>query len=227
MSDVHDVLRQIRACKASPDDASVTRDVLVKSYCSRLRASNLVDCRDVVKVIGEALEDVERRVEVSAFLRDFLGSCVILVGASDPKVSSEVDLLRLMLSASSAKATLLRPESSLDSSLVGGHKFSLVCENLDAAVVEAVDGCDGDSPSASAAASPSSSTEEYCTRWAEGYLRLMVNSRDELAIARILCGPFGVLDEAAFKIMRREAGKTKMPIYQVWESYTPHKMQGA
>ena len=57
---------------------------------------------------------------------------------------------------------------------------------------------------------------EYCTRWAEGYLRLMVNSRDELAMARVLCGPFGVLDEAAFKIVRREAEKTKMPIYQVW-----------
>ena len=56
---------------------------------------------------------------------------------------------------------------------------------------------------------------EYCTRWAEGYLRLMVNSRDELAMARVLCGPFGVLDEAAFKIVRREAEKTKMPIYQV------------
>ena len=47
-----------------------------------------------------------------------------MVLTPDPKVSSEVDLLRLMLRGSSVKATLLRPESSLDSSLVGGgHKF--------------------------------------------------------------------------------------------------------
>lgn len=204
MSDVYDILRQIRSSKASPD-ANLTQDAIVKSYCSRLKASNLVDCRDIVKIIGEALEDAERRDGVSAFLRDFLGSCAILVGASDPKVSAEVELLRLLLKASSVKATLLRPETSLDSSLVGAHKFSLVSDTID---MEAVDCND---PSLALV----SSTEEYCTRWAEGYLRLMVNSRDELAIARILCGPFGVLDEAAFKIIRREAGKTKMPIYQV------------
>ena len=216
MSDVYDVLRQVRASKASPDAnaADHSQDAVVKSYCSRLRSSNLVDCRDVVKVIGEALEDYERKLEVSSFIRDFLASCAIMVGASDPKVSSEVDLLRLMLRGSSVKATLLRPESSLDSSLVGGgHKFSLVSEAVDdAGIIEAADYED--------ATSASSSTEEYCTRWAEGYLRLMVNSRDELANARILCGPFGVLDEAAFNIMRREAGKTKMPIYQVWEFFT-------
>ena len=96
----------------------------------------------------------------------------------------------------------------MDPSIDGGHKFSLISEALD---VEAMDCCNGDSSPPSL-----SSTEEYCTRWVEGYLRLMVNSRDELAIARILCGPFGLVDEAAFKIMRREAGKTKMPIYQVW-----------
>ena len=207
VSDVYDVLRQIRSSKVSPD-ANLTQDAIVKSYCSRLKTSNLVDCRDIVKIIGEALEDAERRDEVSAFLRDFLGSCAILVGASDPKVSAEAELLRLLLKASTVKATLLRPETSLDSSLVEAHKFSLVGETVD---IDAVDCCDDGDPSPPS----SSSTEEYCTRWAEGYLRLMVNSRDELAMARILCGPFGVLDEAAFKIIRREAGKTKMPIYQV------------
>ena len=114
MSDVHDVMMQIRTYKASPD-ANVRWDALVKPYCPRLRSSNLVDCRDVVKVLKEALEDEEKGVAIAAFIRDFLGSCVILVVALDPRVSSEVELLRVMLSASSMKATLLRPESSLDS----------------------------------------------------------------------------------------------------------------
>ena len=54
----------------------------------------------------------------------FDSNCIQLNCGPDPKVSSEVDLLRLMLRGSSVKATLLRPESWLDSSLVaGGHKF--------------------------------------------------------------------------------------------------------
>lgn len=119
-----------------------------------------------------------------------------------------------MLCGSSVGAKLLRPESSLDSSLVGGSKFSLVMEDIDAAgVIDAAANCS--SNEAAPASNPSSVSEEYCTRWAEGYLRLMINTRDELAIARIVCGPFGVLDEAAFTIMRREAEKTRMPIYQV------------
>ena len=81
----------------------------------------------------------------------FDSNCIQLNCGPDPKVSSEVDLLRLMLRGSSVKATLLRPESSLDSSLVGGgHKFSLVSETLDGAgVIEAADYPVGDYSSSS------------------------------------------------------------------------------
>ena len=60
---IGDILRGKRG-DVDMSNAEVTRDALVRSYCSRLRSSNLVDCRDVVKVIGEALEDDEKRVEV-------------------------------------------------------------------------------------------------------------------------------------------------------------------
>ena len=88
VSDVHDVLRLVKKSKVGSAANGENQEGIVKSYCSRLRSSNLVDCHDVVKIITEALEDEEKRAEISAFIRDFfvsLGSTVILVGVADSK----------------------------------------------------------------------------------------------------------------------------------------------
>jgi hypothetical protein len=49
----------------------------------------------------------------------------------------------------------------------------------------------------------------------ESYLRLLVNTRDELSLANVVCGPTGVIGHEDFDAVKKEATKTKMPLYQV------------
>ncbi len=49
----------------------------------------------------------------------------------------------------------------------------------------------------------------------DSYLRLLVNSRDELSLANVVCGPTGIVDEKDFTFIKNEAKKTKMPLFQV------------
>ena len=45
------------------------------------------------------------------------------------------------------------------------------------------------------------------------FLKLLINSREELSLAKVI-GPESVLDHKIFTVIRKEAEKTKMPLYQ-------------
>jgi len=49
-----------------------------------------------------------------------------------------------------------------------------------------------------------------------GYLRLLVNSRDELALARVINVPHRGLDHHAFTDVKHEAKRRGLSMYQVW-----------
>ena len=53
----------------------------------------------------------------------------------------------------------------------------------------------------------------YVEKVLMSYLHLLVNSRGELALARVMTGPH--LDHDAFTCVRREAKRRNMPMYQV------------
>ena len=57
--------------------------------------------------------------------------------------------------------------------------------------------------------------ESYHIQLFLGYLKILTNSRDELSLAKILCGTGGILKHDAFNILKKESLKTKMPMYQV------------
>lgn len=65
----------------------------------------------------------------------------------------------------------------------------------------------------------SNSTERYVGRLIEGYLRLISNSRDEMSLAKVLCGPGGALAHEAFTEIKREGAKINMPLYQTLVSF--------
>jgi len=48
-----------------------------------------------------------------------------------------------------------------------------------------------------------------------GYLRLLVNSRDELALARVINSPHRGLDHRAFTDVKHEAKRRGLSMYQV------------
>ena len=57
--------------------------------------------------------------------------------------------------------------------------------------------------------------ESYHIQLFLGYMKILTNSRDELSLAKILCGTGGILKHDAFNILKKESFKTKMPMYQV------------
>ena len=57
--------------------------------------------------------------------------------------------------------------------------------------------------------------ENYHLQLFLGYFKLLTNSRDELSLAKVLCGAGGILNHDAFNALKKESLKTKMPMYQV------------
>ena len=57
--------------------------------------------------------------------------------------------------------------------------------------------------------------ENYHIELFLGHLKILSNSRDELSLAKILCGTGGILKHDAFDLLKKESMKTKMPMYQV------------
>ena len=62
---------------------------------------------------------------------------------------------------------------------------------------------------------PPKRDESYNIQLFLGYLKLLTNTRDELSLAKIICGAGGILDHEAFNILKQESLHTKMPLYQV------------
>jgi hypothetical protein len=223
VSDVLDLLRLIRKTKQEKgfEAADEMHRNLVKGYCSRLKSSNIVDAYDLVRILTDRLDDEES--PVFSYLRNYMsneddGGATLVVFKQCDRSSSEADLLELFLRKSESSVKLLSLETSLDSSVApeGRTKFNVAIDDvdLDSNLFE-----NGSSTGCTDTDASESGSERYCTQWADGFLRLLVNSRDELALSRIICGPFGVLDKSAFAIMRKEAAKTGMPVYQTLVSY--------
>ena len=58
------------------------------------------------------------------------------------------------------------------------------------------------------------------------YLRLLVNSRDELALARVVTGPGHGLPQNYFNIIKTKAKEDRMPMYQTIVSYVQQSRLG-
>ena len=50
----------------------------------------------------------------------------------------------------------------------------------------------------------------------DSFLRLLINTRDELSLANVVAG---FVSHEDFSVIKKEAKKTKMPLYQVGHSY--------
>ena len=62
---------------------------------------------------------------------------------------------------------------------------------------------------------PQKRDENYHLQLFLGYLRLLINSRDELSLAKVLCGTGGIVKHDAFDVLKKESLQNKMPMYQV------------
>ncbi|XP_014675568.1 PREDICTED: PCNA-interacting partner-like isoform X2 [Priapulus caudatus] len=105
-------------------------------------------------------------------------------------------------------------ETSLDASLREGEvvspEISIDAGRLEEILVAPVEPS-GDKPSAA--------TEAYVMKILIGYLRLLINSRDEMSLACIINVPERGINHAAFTELKRLARKRGMPLFQTVTSY--------
>lgn len=207
VSDVLDVVRRIRKTKldrhALGGDDSVEA-IAAEAYVKELRSGNLADPFDVTKAVRDAAADPD--TGLASYVKS-LGTAIVLGSLTAP-CPVDVDLIEAVFGAASVRRLVV--ESPLNSSLTPSGKGEC------GVAVEAFDPRDWSQASQDESVSSSpSATEDYCVKFAEGCLRLLLNSRDEIALGRIICGPSGILDRKAFNIIKREGAKTNMPLYQV------------
>ncbi len=186
----------ISVCSCSSDERIIRT---AKEYCKSLKPSNMVDLYDLLKLLSAEIADGN----------EFVSSSVLLVA---PNSRMERDLTFELFNAHHVKWKRILLESSLDASLLGSEEdtdnFVVTLEDLDEKNVWM-------NQAGQKSCNRASATEAYCMKLVTGYLRLVINSRDEMALAQIISGPCGMLDHRAFTAIRREAERTGMPMYQV------------
>ena len=214
MSDILDVFHLVKLAKAAGQTSlysiTETKEQIANEYLAYTRATNMVDQFDLLRILKQSMQDSEDlRTHLSG-----QGHVVVNLSYYCDERSVEKELLQTLFDVNNIRE--LKIEQSLDSSLNDEEDNKI---GVNAEVLESWDQFYSGNKSLKNA-EDSSGTERYVQQWVEGYLRLLINSRDELSLGRILCGPCGVLENPeAFHVIRKESGKTRMPIFQTIVSY--------
>ena len=166
-------------------------------YLDTLKKNNLVDCWMLAKLLGEK--------------KDFLTSETTnyLFTLNQNLNGSRKRLFRTLFE--NTEQISVQIELPLDSSLTGNLKdFSLHMDKFDDQIINS-----SNSPQVP---DVGSNTEKYCRLTMMSYLKLLINSKDELSLSKLICsGPEAVLSQKDFHIIRQESGS--MPMYQTILSY--------
>lgn len=167
-------------------------------YTQFLEDCNAVDSCDVFDRIKEELQKNEllkRNISKQVF--------VIL---DMPKSLVEKKMLELLCECRCVKSVTM--EVPMDSN----DNVTLAIENSCIASILNAD------PASSTVKKPQSITEAYVRNVFLSYLELIVNSRSELALARVFNVPDRELTHIAFTMLKREAREKKMTMYQTASS---------
>lgn len=195
-----DKMRRLGEFPATPIDQTKPIDMAAADYKTYLTKCNLFDAWTVVSEMEKQKEEEEGEVIGK-------GSCLLVVGMGD---GAEKRLCEML---GGGVARLVEVEAGLDmSGLEEGVEAHVGVEIGEAKPLEDVMEEVGEREKE---AQPGEAEVAV-----ESYLRLLVNSRDELALARAITGPAHNLDQKYFTVIRQKTKETNMPMYQTIVSYT-------
>ena len=197
ISEILDVYRKLGQPECGSGDIVDMAQKAKLEYIDTLKKNNLVDCWMLSKLLGEK--------------KDFLTSETTnyLLTLNQNLNGSRKRLFRTLFENS--KQISVQIELPLDSSLTGNLKdFSLHMDKFDDQIIN--------SSNTPQVPDVGSNTEKYCRLTMMSYLKLLINSKDELSLSKLICsGPEAVLSQKDFHIIRQESGS--MPMYQTILSY--------
>ena len=204
VSDVLDVFAKVKLARLHDDDpcSDGLAGKAADEYLKDLKGQNLVDCWSLCQL----LKRYSPQLDEEAVL-------VIGPGIGADKKLGEIDLCKILFSSPHH----VLPELPLDAS------FSQTDAHRDFSVLES----SWIEVQTKHERPKRSKDETYTLQLLLGYFRLLVNSRDEMALARVVAGPGGILNHEAFNAIRKQSlGTVNMPIYQTLVSFVQRSRLG-
>jgi hypothetical protein len=188
VSEVLEVFRKLGQVSNSledlDEDSSSIVQKAVKKYQTDMKSNNLLDSIMLKKLVSSSIDN---------YLRLLPNNILIIAPILDDKLAKII--------FSNFEVLNVQIEIPLDASMNGSPDFSVQVEqsSLESLFGEHQDHAHDDDDG-------KTNTELFCRSIIEGYSRLLINSRDELSLARVISsGPNSVLDHKAFTILKKEA----------------------
>ncbi|XP_071118807.1 PCNA-interacting partner-like [Haliotis cracherodii] len=207
-SKVYEYYQKLSAAKLNPDEvlSSQTCVELLTQYNSFLAACGHVDIMDVVSAFDKEFTKDPTESELQ---RDLAGTTLVFLGV--PKGQTEKLLMRQLCRWSNHGniTELYNDGASEDTETISQRNRSL--EELLPLVVE--------TPVKGSRPTSTSIQQVFTHRVLLAYLHILVNSRSELALARIFNVPDRELDHHAFTALKHEAKRKNMSMFQTAMSF--------
>ena len=218
VSDVLDAFNKIKeatlikGCTVMSNDNTDIPQATAKEYMSDLKCQNLIDPWSLFKKLNTFWKSNDQVNEHDAI--KFVNKANVLMVLpdhfNDPKMA-DIQIAKLLFSAKSHQLYELVLEDTLENSHAiikevqfPGFKVSKISWNDVEGTMQT-----------KYKPLHLKRDEKYNLQLFLGYLKLLTNSRDELSLAKVICGAGGILNHNAFNALKKESLQTKMPMYQV------------
>ena len=189
ISEILDVYRKLGQSDSEFDSFGVNFVQMAKTeYLDNLKKNNLVDSWMLAQLF------IDNDIHISE-----KNTLIILKQKLDGPIKKLFNTL-----FEKNDQVLVQIEVSLDSSLTGNvQDFSLNLETFN----------DQIESYSNTKESSVSNTEKYCKLAITSHIKLLLNSKDELSLAKIICsGPEAILEQKDFHVIKEKSGA--MPMYQ-------------
>jgi len=222
VSDVLDVFAKIKLARIDgedPDGEDGLQGKAALEYLNNLKTQNLVDVWSLLRFLQTTESD-----EVKSELKGL--NCLLVSESIGDRKSGEIELCKVLFGTSPHE---IAQEVPLDASFSASDSvadFSLV-ETSWTEVQSKVNRLHiKPTLKGSTATTSMPKDRKYTLQLVLGYFRLLINSRDEIALSRVVSGPGGILNHAAFNVIRKQAHRTKTPMYQPMVSFVQRSRLG-
>ncbi|CAH1252883.1 PARPBP [Branchiostoma lanceolatum] len=230
--------QKIGAFEAQASDVLEVVNHLIQDKLGNLATTGGSTHRDDYQLIREAFDKFLDQCNVSDIADVFLRvkekfqkdpdseercrNCSKYILLELPQTQMETEMLKLLVDNKSV--TVVTMETSLDTSFSQSVESADVrLTNQETDLTELLEKRNSHSPTV---LTGSSATESYIRKVFQSYLTLLLNCRDEIALARAINIPDRDLDHRAFTELKRMTRKKNMPMCQTAVSFVMKKRLG-
>ena len=219
---VSDVIDTFRIIKEKSTNGSIQTNedgsfdtlsnTAAKEYLKDIKSQNMIDTWTLYKMISN-LYDCKEKTSLSNMLETVKKANVLMIlpdNFRDPKLP-DLELARILFSEDSYLLQMLEFHDSVQTDEVVDENVPFLSNLTSTSWKNKYDLANENDISGK----EQKRDDNYHLQLFQGYLRLLTNTRDELSLAKVLCGTGGLVKHDAFDVIKKESLETRMPMYQV------------